>query len=228
MVIFAAIVLIAGVLGTLGLLLFYDLRHRGRPEWLSELKAWQTLIGSVLGLIGGAGVLVLGNAIETEETRAREMRMAHAIGLGLAIEVEKLTVGLKLGREIGGTIDFAATGLPATCLQFSQLMQRALMPKHPVYDAVLDQMVDFGDTNLTTFVRFYGFYDEFIRALPEVNQAACDEAAADEIRYVLSQINGGLGFYEIIAGNYDIVPLNAVPAAAVPAPAQTTTAPGTS
>jgi hypothetical protein len=33
----------------------------------------------------------------------------------------------------------------------------------------------------------------------EVNQPACDAAAADEIRFVMSQINGGMGYYDIIA-----------------------------
>ena len=32
------------------------------------------------------------------------------------------------------------------------------------------------------------------------------ETAADEIRFVMSQINGGMGYYEIIARNYDIAP----------------------
>ena len=103
-------------------------------------------------------------------------------------------------------IDFTSPTLAQTCVQFSEGIQRGLAPSTPVYNAVLPQMVSFGDSNLSIFVRFYSFYNDFARGLKEVNQAACDAAPEDEIRFVLSQINGGMGYYEIIARNYDIAP----------------------
>jgi hypothetical protein len=213
--IIAAIALVAAVVASLLVLLYLDLRPYARGQWVERLRDWQSLIGAVLGFLGAGGVLVLGLAVEAEQEQRRALQAAHSIGFGLALEVERLAVGLRVGRDIGATIDFSvdnAGQLPATCYYFSQAVQRVLAPGTPVYDAVLPRMVDFGDANLGVFVRFYSFYADFARALQQVDQAACNDAAEDEIRYIISQIDGGLGFYEIIAKAYDLVPLGSAPA----------------
>ena len=206
MLVASALALLIFVVAAIGSLLALDLGRTDHSHWLDALKTWQQLIGSVLGFLGAAGVLVLSTAIQQDQAAREAERSAHAIGYGLALEVERMAIGLKLGQQIAATIDFDAPGLNQTCVMFSEAMQRGLAPATPVYNAVLPQMVEFGDANLGIFVRFYSFYGDFVRGLGEVNQAACDAAAADEIKFVISQINGGMGYYEIIARNYDIAP----------------------
>lgn len=209
MIVAGALALLIFVVAAIGALLALDLGRTDHAHWLDALKSWQQLIGAVLGFLGAAGVLVLSTAIQQDLDVRKRADEAHAIGLGMALEVERMAIGLKLGQQIGATIDFADPQLAQTCVGFSQAMQRGLSPATPVYNAVLPQMVSFGDANLAIFVRFYSFYSDFVRGLKEVNQAACDAAAADEIRFVMSQINGGMGYYEIIARNYDIAPASA-------------------
>jgi hypothetical protein len=205
--VYAATVLILVVIVTLGLLLYFDLRHTARSGWIEELKQWQGLIGSVLGFLGAAGVLVLSNAIEADEADARAQRLAHAIGYGMALEAEKLSIGLATGRTIGEMIELEGDPNPAaTCLSYRQTLERVLSPQTPVYDAVLGNMVDFGDENLGVFVRFFSFYGEFLRGLEEIDEAACGAAPADEIAFMQSQIGHGISYYGIIAGNYDVAP----------------------
>jgi hypothetical protein len=67
-------------------------------------------------------------------------------------------------------IDFEAPGLNQTCVMFSDARKRGLSPATPVYNAVLPQMVAFGDANLGIFVRLYSFYADFVHGLTEVNQ----------------------------------------------------------
>lgn len=219
MLIIGAIVLVVGVVASLAAVIYLDLRKLGRSQWVGELKQWQTLIGSVLGFIGAAGVLVLGFAVESEQSQKRAEQAAHAIGMGLALEAEKLALGLQVGRQIGQSIDLGKADLRLDCVTYSQALQRALAPSTPVYDALLDNMVDFGDANLAIFVRFHAFYEEFLRGLPEIDETACAANAEDEIRYIMSQIEGGMSFYEIIARRYDIAPAQPV-ATGVAAPAE--------
>lgn len=213
MLVYAAVALLVAVVLSMVVLLAFDLRRHARSEWIEALKQWQSLLGAVLGFLGAAGVLVLGTAIESNNERARQDQAANAIGTGLALEVERLSVGLQVGRQIGDSIDFADPALVQVCVDYSMALQRALAPDTPVYDAVLSRMVDFGDVNLSVFVRFYAFYEDFVRGLPEIDQAACAAAAADEIRYLIGQINGGLGYYEIIARRYDTAPPQPAPEA---------------
>ena len=209
MIVAGALALLIFVVAAIGALLALDLGRTDHGHWLDALKSWQQLIGAVLGFLGAAGVLVLSTAIQQDLDVRKRGDEAHAIGLGMALEVERMAIGLKLGQQIGAMIDFTDPQLAQTCVNFSDAMQRGLSPATPVYNAVLPQMVSFGDANLGIFVRFYSFYADFVRGLKEVNQAACGAAAADEIRFVMSQINGGMGYYEIIARNYDIAPADA-------------------
>ena len=207
MLVAGALALLIAVVAMIVALLALDLGRTEHRHWLDALKSWQQLIGAVLGFLGAAGVLVLSTAIQQNNEQLKAQQAAHAIGLGLALEVERMGVGLKLGRAIGGMIDPATdANLARTCLNYSNNLQANLLGVTPVYDAVLPRMVDFGDENLATFVRFYSFFDDFRQALKEVDEAACAASPADEITYMQHQVDGGLGLYAIIAGNYPIAP----------------------
>jgi hypothetical protein len=203
-----ALALLILVVAAIGALLSLDLGRTEHRHWLDALKSWQQLIGAVLGFLGAAGVLVLSTAIQQNNDTRRAAEAAHAIGLGLALEVERMGTGLRLGKAIGETIDLNAAPelLAQTCVNYSQTLQHHLLAVTPVYDAVLSRMVDFGDHNLSIFVRFYGFFYDFQQALKDVDAAACGAAAADEITYIQHQVKGGLGYYKLVADNYPIAP----------------------
>jgi hypothetical protein len=133
--------------------------------------------------------------------------------------------GLKLGKAIGATIDPATdANLARTCRNYSLTLQHHLLAVTPVYDAVLPRMIDFGDENLSMFVRFYGFFYDFQQGLKDVDEAACQAAAAEEITYMEHQVNGGLGFYKLIADTYPIT----APELGVPQPASSAPPPAAS
>ncbi len=204
MLIAGALALLIAVVAAIGALLALDLGRTEHRHWLDALKTWQQLIGSVLGFLGAAGVLVLSTAITQDSDQRKSVAAAHAIGLGLALEVERMGTGLKLGKAIGQTIDLNSQPalLAQTCTNYADALQSHLLAVTPVYDAVLPRMVDFGDENLAIFVRFYGYFFDFKQALKEVDKTACGAAAADEITYMQHQVDGGLGLYKLIADNY--------------------------
>ena len=206
MLVAGALALLIFVVAAIGALLALDLGRTEHRHWLDALKSWQQLIGAVLGFLGAAGVLVLSTAIQQDNDIKKSAAAAHAIGLGLALEVERMGTGLRLGKAIGATIDLSAPPeqLARTCLNYSTALQSHLLAVSPVYDAVLPRMVDFGDENLSIFVRFYGFFYDFQQALKEVDAAACQAAPAEEITYIQHQITGGMGYYKLIADNYPI------------------------
>lgn len=208
MLVAGALALLILVVAAIGALLSLDLGRTDHRHWLDALKSWQQLLGAVLGFLGAAGVLVLSTAIQQDADSRKAAEAAHAIGLGLALEVERMGTGLRLGKAIGETIDPKAPPeqLAQTCLNYSQTLQHHLLAVTPVYDAVLPKMVEFGDANLAMFVRFYGFFYDFRQALNDVDRAACSAAAADEITYMQHQVAGGLGYYRLIADNYPIAP----------------------
>ncbi|MEO8757884.1 MAG: hypothetical protein ABI398_09075 [Devosia sp.] len=206
MLVAGALALLIFVVAAIAALLAVDLGRTEHRHWLDALKSWQQLIGAVLGFLGAAGVLVLSTAISQDNDIKKSAAASHAIGLGLALEVERMGTGLRLGKAIGATIDLSAPAeqLARTCVNYSTTLQSHLLKVTPVYDAVLPRMVDFGDENLAIFVRFYGFFYDFQQALKEVDQSACDAAAADEITYIQHQIAGGMGYYKLISDNYPI------------------------
>ncbi|MDB5537537.1 MAG: hypothetical protein JWP26_4404 [Devosia sp.] len=207
MLIWSAIGLLAVTLFGLGAIVMLDVRAKGWANWLDTVHEWQSTIGTVAGFLSAAGVLVLGTAIQDNAERTRSLTASRAIGMGLALETERMANPLQTGRLIGGNIDMQGNDLPNKCLNYVHTMESILTPDTPVYNAVLSQMVDFGDANLALFVRFFSFYVDFRSNLTQIDKQICDAAPADQINYIMHQLNGGLSFYEIIARNYDVTPI---------------------
>src|SRR3569833_2506113 len=101
--------------------------------WLDALKTWQQLIGSVLGFLGAAGVLVLSTAISQETDRVKAANSAHAIGLGLAYEVQALGVGLKAAQAVG-QYDLTLANPGEKCAGYAQTLQDVIVTSTPVYE----------------------------------------------------------------------------------------------
>jgi hypothetical protein len=203
--------IIVVVLGVAGLV---SMDVLGRPfrEWYGAIKGWQQLIGAVLGFTGAAGVFVLGTALQAEQDYQQQLRTQYSIGRGLALEVERMAQALNAGRMMASTavLDGSTEGA-RQCRLFMGEMRRYMAPDAPVYKAVLGNLANFGNANLTWFVRFHGVYEEILRAVGPTSTETCTEAGASaDVGYIASLIEGALANYEEIAASYDIVSIREV------------------
>ena len=228
MLVAGALALLIFVVASIAALLALDLGRTEHRHWLDALKSWQQLIGSVLGFLGAAGVLVLSTAISQEADRTKATAAAHAIGLGLAYEVQAMGVGLKAAQQVG-QYDMTLPNPGEKCVGYAQTLQQVMVPTTPVYDAVLPRMVDFGDTNLHDFVTFYALYSNLLRSLPTVMAQNCTdtEHATDWMGFMVGQVENAIGYYASIADNYRIAGATIGVTMAAASEAATSTAPPT-
>lgn len=206
--------LLVGSIALLGLLLagltavvMIDIRAQGWGNWLAVLREWQSTLGTVMGFVGGAAVLVLGTALDRQAEQDRADRAAYAIGQALAYEAERMTGALELGRQLGAGIDMTD---PVRVSQAYRTMAEAVseqMPEQtPVFDASIQRLVDFGDRNLSNFVRFYSFYADLRQTLARVDDQTCEGVAGEAyINMMVGQMRNGLGYYAQFAPDYRIV-----------------------
>jgi hypothetical protein len=206
MIVASALALLVVVVVTIGALLTVDLRRTEHQHWLDALKTWQALIGSVLGFLGAAGVLVLSTAISHDNDIEKSEQAAHSIGLGLAYEVQALGLGLRTAQQLGH-YDLAHSDPGGRCAHYAETLQQVMTPATPVYDAVLPRMVDFGETNLHEFVTFYALYQNLLRSLPNNISQNCLETqvAPQVIEFMVEQVDNVMGYYGDIAKLYGII-----------------------
>jgi hypothetical protein len=205
MLVAGALALLIFVVAAIGALLALDLGRTEHRHWLDALKTWQLLIGAVLGFLGAAGVLVLSNAIQADNEIKRSASASHAIGLGLAYEVQAMGVGLKAAQQIGH-YDMTLADPGSKCIGYASTLQGVMVEETPVYTAVLPRMVDFGDTNLHDFVTFYSIYNNLRRSLPDIVANGCPApgAATGYMQLMLSSVDNAMDYYASIAANYGI------------------------
>jgi hypothetical protein len=205
MLVVGAVALLIFVVVAIAALLALDLQRTEHRHWLDALKTWQQLIGSVLGFLGAAGVLVLSTAISQETDRVKAANSAHAIGLGLAYEVQAIGVGLKAAQAVG-QYDLTLANPGEKCVGYAETLQDVMVTNTPVYAAVLPRMVDFGDANLHDFVTFYALYTNLLRSLPSVIAKDCPdtEHAGDWLAFMVGQVEHIVDYYASIADTYGI------------------------
>jgi len=205
MLVVGAVALLIFVVVAIAALLALDLQRTEHRHWLDALKTWQQLIGSVLGFLGAAGVLVLSTAISQETDRVKSVNSAHAIGLGLAYEVQAIGVGLKAAQAVG-EYDLTLANPGEKCIGYAQTLQEVMVTSTPVYTAVLPRMVDFGDANLHDFVTFYALYNNLQRSLSTVVTKDCSdtEHAGDWLAFMVGQVQNIMEYYASIAETYGI------------------------
>jgi hypothetical protein len=226
MLLTAAVVLIFVVLGGAASLVILDMEGRPGGEWFRAVKEWQPLTGSVLGFLGAAGVLVLSNEIQSNQRAAELARAANAIGYGLALEGEQLSGPLTTGLDIIALIEAEApSDYTKVCTEYLATLQRSLIGKTIVYDAVLPRLVDFGDQNLAVFVRFYGLYGDLLQEIQGFDTRQCTLNGESEIQYLKTKLEAIRNVYAMIASTYHTAApeLQAVTQPATPAPSATTT-----
>ena len=199
--------LLAVVALTVLTLIIADLTRPERGHWLNSLREWQGLVGSMLGFVSAASVFVLSAGVTGYQEELRRESTNHSLGLALAFEVERLALGLQVVSYMGSTIPADDAAQPATCMNYLRESRRALAANTPIWDASLTRLVDFSDATLLLFARFYTLYGEFIRGLPDIDQAMCDAQPADEIGFVFGQAKGAIMYYQAIASHFDVAPV---------------------
>jgi hypothetical protein len=205
MLVAGALALLIFVVAAIGSLLALDLGRTEHRHWLDALKTWQQLIGAVLGFLGAAGVLVLSTAISQDNDLKKSAAAAHAIGLGLAYEVQAIGVGLKAAQVVGHA-DLSDIDPGSKCVGYATALKQIEVPATPVYDAVLPRMVDFGDTNLHDFVTFYSLYSNLFKRVPDIITDRCSDTdhAGDWLAFMVGQVDNMMLYYGSIATNYGI------------------------
>jgi hypothetical protein len=202
-----ALALLIIVVAVLLSLLALDLGRRENRHWLDAVKSWQQLIGSTLGFLGAAGVLVLSTAIQSNNDQVKAAKTAYTIGYGLAQEVQTLGLGLRAAQQIGHK-DLALPDPGSVCTGYLEaLKQNLVSTRPPVFDAVLPRLVDFGYEDLAAFVTFYALYAEMLRIVADVeSHGSCGypETAPVFMQYMVSKIDALMLSYQDIANRYPI------------------------
>jgi hypothetical protein len=201
-----SIALLCVLLAGLSAVIIIDIQKQGWDRWLDVLRAWQSTLGTVIGFVGGAGVLILGTALERQAEDQRNLHAASAIGQALAYEAERMATGLELGRQLTAGVDM--NDMPTVerqCVSISSAVGQQLQDNTPVFDASIQRLVDFGDQNLSDFLRFHAFYADLRQTLRSINVETCSGAAAEQqLIYMASQMKIGLGYYARFAPLFDI------------------------
>jgi hypothetical protein len=100
---------------------------------------------------------------------------------------------------------FSGLDLGKECQNYIDTIGRVVPSATPVYDAVLGNLTEFGDTNLAVFVRFYAFHAGLLRQLPAQRGLDCLDNSASTIRYLAGEMTNGLKLYQIIANEYQTI-----------------------
>ncbi len=212
MLLTAAIVLIVVVIGGAVSLIIIDMEGRPPGEWFRAVKEWQQTVGALLGFMGAAGVLVLSTELAANQRANQAAHAARAIGYGLALEAEQLASDVSGIMGLVTMIRSQPVPDPnRTCIEFIGMMQRVLPTKTPVYDAVLSHLVDFGDDNLSIFVRFFATYVDLVQEAHSFDTRQCQLNAANEIDYVRGRLRSTLLVYDMIANAYGTIPQEVPP-----------------
>lgn len=186
-------------------LILADMRSRGWSNWLTVLDNWQHTIGTVVGFLSAAAVLVLGTALQRQSEQEHADAAARNLGQSFAFEAERMAAPLELGRQLALAVDLTNKDLLVSrCNGLSHALREQLTAKTPVFDAGITHLVDIGPDDLSNFVRFHAFYADFRQSLENVGDAACNAAPAEQVGYLLGQIKIGLGYYSFFSSRYEI------------------------
>jgi hypothetical protein len=223
MVLLAAGLLIVVVLIATVLAVGSDVVAREQGQRLHALKDWQALIGAVLGFMGAAGVLVLGTAIDADQQRQRTFEREHAIGLAMALEAERLSNFVAGDLGIINLIHAQPAGqdFAKTCTNFVATLVETLDKQKPVYAAALSQMIEFGDFNLTLFVRYYGYFDDLVEDAKSFDPQLCARDGENQINQFERRLGFAFDLYRDIAKVYGTALVEPQPAELVTAPPAT-------
>ena len=201
-----AITLLVLLLIALTSVIVFDMRRQGWPNWLTVLREWQSTLGTVVGFLGAAGVLVLGTALSRQADEQKASDTAAAIGQALSYEAERMTTGLELGRRIGLTANLNDPAeAERQCANMALVLRQQLQAQTPVFDASVQRLVDFGAENLANFVRFYAFYADLRQTVNNIDADSCSGAAPEQLEFMINQMTIGLGYYQAFAPSYPIL-----------------------
>ena len=203
----AAILLLCAVIGGAVFLVHRDVARRPEESWISIVKEWQSTLGAILGFLSAAGVLIISSELQANQRAAESARAGQAIGYGLALEAEQISNSVATAVTLSKMIQSQPpTDYGRVCTNYLAMLQRLLPTRTIVYDAVLNHLVDFGDDNLSVFIRFYSSYSDLLQEVRAFDTNQCALNGESEVILIREKLDSLLSINGMIAENYGTLP----------------------
>jgi len=193
-----AILIVALVIVALSALIVVDIRTGGENPQLGLLRQWQTLIGTMLGFVTGAGILAISTAISAETEQARKADELRRVGEALLVEASTLNEVLKRAEGLQARIDSANGSCPSQVLDINASMARDT----PMFDAAVPHFVAVGAPNLSLFVGFYATYGELRRNLASYVSHGCPPVSPGTAVSVFEKLASARKAFDVIEAHY--------------------------
>jgi len=199
---YAAILLVVGVIALLVAIIVFDVFTLGTKGKLSALKQWQTLIGTMLGFVTGAGVLALSTAIQDETRHERNQQALVQVGNALRVEASDLDGVLSRAQSLGPSLMPSDPNKPPGCSGPVNEMIDAFQRETPIYTAAVPNFIEVGEPNLALFVSFYAGFEELARAAKQYADDGCPIVSKDTVGLFYSGIEDTRADFAKIAQSY--------------------------
>jgi len=193
-----AIAIVALVILSLAMTIFIDVTTEGRLTSLALLRQWQTLIGTMLGFVTGAGILAISSAISDRTEHVRQQEELQRVGEALLVEASTLDEVLQRAEGLRAVLERAKD----TCAPEVLEINASIHHDTPMYDAAVPHFVAVGAPNLSLFVGFYATYGELERNLASYVDRGCPPVGPETEALIFAKLASARTAFRAIAAEY--------------------------
>ena len=197
-----AVLLVLVVIALLVAIIIFDVFTLGTKGRLNALRQWQTLIGTMLGFVTGAGVLAISSAIQDETHVRRNQEALVQVGNALRVEARDLDGVLARAQLLRDTLMPSDPNKPAGCSGTVNELVDAFQRETPIYTAAVPQFIAVGEPNLALFVSFYAGFEELARAAKQYGDNGCPVVAKETVALFYGRIDAARADFARIAAIY--------------------------
>ncbi len=197
-----AVLLVLVVIALLVTIIVFDVFTLGSKGRLNALRQWQTLIGTMLGFVTGAGVLAISSAIQDETQLRRNQEALVQVGHALRVEAKDLDGVLARAQLLRETLMPSDPNKPAGCSGPVNELVDAFQRETPIYTAAVPNFIEVGEPNLALFVSFYASFEELARAAKQYSDAGCPVVAKETVALFYGRIDAARADFASIAAIY--------------------------
>ncbi|KQV08701.1 hypothetical protein [Devosia sp. Root105] len=197
-----AVLLVLVVIALLVAIIIFDVFTLGTKGRLNALRQWQTLIGTMLGFVTGAGVLAISSAIQDETQVRRNQEALVQVGNALRVEARDLDGVLARAQLLRDTLMPSDPNKPAGCSGTVNELVDAFQRETPIYTAAVPQFIAVGEPNLALFVSFYAGFEELARAAKQYGDNGCPVVAKETVALFYGRIDAARADFARIAAIY--------------------------
>lgn len=193
-----AITVVALVILALGAMIVIDISTGGRLAALGILRQWQTLIGTMLGFVTGAGILAISTGISDRSDALRRQDELQRVGEALLVEARTLDEVLGRAAGLRAAFETAKRSCPSELLEINASIHH----DKPMYDAAVPHFVAVGAPNLSLFVDFYGTYGEIERNIASFVSRGCPPVGPEAEASVFAKLAAARKAFQAIEAEY--------------------------